>query len=297
MTRSPHSPVHYQPVVDLLRREVVGVEALTQDGHAGPVLLETAVRQRAAWAAQGLDLEVAVRLRMDQVVDPAVVGTVRDLVGKPGQDPARVLLEITERSLTDEARVGAALHGLAELGVQLVLNDFGSGHSSLLFLRRYPVSGLKVDATFVGGLGVSRDDEAIVASIVSLAANLGIRCTADGVDDRRQHAHLLGHRCHAQGALFSPPVPAAALPAAVDRAEAALLLEEPAGPRTRSRSARLSLAEDVADRIHTLHREGASLETIAAALNQDGAVHPLGIRWHSRFVDRYLAVRPAAGRR
>lgn len=303
---------HYQPIVDLSRREVVGVEALVRWHHPergvllpdaflplaeetgaivplGLWVLETACRQNARWAAQGLQLEIAVNLSMRQLSDAPLVAAVTRILDATGLDPSQLLLEITERSLTDDLRAGAALDQLAALGIRLGLDDFGTGTSSLLYLKRYPIAALKIDTTFIAGLGSNSDDEAIVASVASLAASLGSRCIAEGVETAEQHAHLLPLRCQAQGRLFSPPVPAAELPAAVDRAEALLESAPPTTPYGRTRKAMPELPADLVEQMLRMHRDGASLQTIAAALNQTGGRQPKGIRWHASSVARHLS--------
>ncbi len=316
----PHAlALDYQPIVDLGRGEVVGVEALVRwhhpehglllpdsflplAEHIGAIIplglwvLETACRQGARWASQGLQLEVAVNLSARQLTDPSLVDDVRRILAKTELHPSQLLLEITETSLTDEVGAGKALEDLAGLGVQLGLDDFGTGHSSLLYLKRYPITALKIDSTFVAGLGSNRDDEAIVASVASLATAVGSRCIAEGVQTTEQYAQLLPLRCQAQGRLFAPPVSAAELPAAVDGAEAVLDSAQPTSRRTRKRKAAPELRADVAQRILHMHHDGASLQTIAAALNQGGLLHPKGTRWHASSVAGYLSDAVARGR-
>jgi EAL domain-containing protein (putative c-di-GMP-specific phosphodiesterase class I) len=310
--------VHYQPVVDLSLGKVVAVEALLRWPHpelgmlvpgaflhvaeeAGCVVplglwvLETACGQAARWSAEGMPVDVAVSLSARQLSDPGLGDAVRRILSETGLEPSRLLVEITEASLTEAAQVGAALEGLASLGVRLVIDRVGTGHSSLRHLERYPISALRIDATFVAGLGANRDDEAIVAGVASLAAAEGSRCIADGVETEQQSTHLVALQCQAQGQLFAPALPAAELPTALERIETTLHAKTTSA-RPRTRKSRPALDPGVADRMHRMHRDGASLQTIAAALNQDGLPHPKGTRWHARAVARHLSDALAAKR-
>ncbi len=286
--------VSYQPIVDLGSRQVVGVAAVGETPEAMRVL-GLACRQGARWAAQGLQLEMSVRLTLAELAHPRLVDGVRRALEGSGLEPSQLLLGIAETSLSFEDSAQAALHGLIELGVQLALEDFGTGYSSLVHLKRYPIAALKVDSTFVAGLGANEDDGAIVASVASLARALGSRCIAQGVQTQAQHDQLRALRCQAQGELFAAPVPAEQLPKAIDHAEAVMADGTAADPGARVRRAAPALPWADADRMRQLHSEGASLETIAAALNQAGSSHPKGHRWHARSVAGYLSEALAQG--
>jgi EAL domain-containing protein (putative c-di-GMP-specific phosphodiesterase class I) len=135
------------------------------------------------------------------------------VLGKVGLDARRVCLEITESVLMEDP--GAAietLQGLKEIGVQLAIDDFGTGSSSLSYLRRFPIDLLKVDRSFVDGLGPDPEDSAIVAAIVSLAHNLDRGVVAEGVETVEQLSELRALGCDAaQGYLFARPQPADAV--------------------------------------------------------------------------------------
>jgi EAL domain-containing protein (putative c-di-GMP-specific phosphodiesterase class I) len=138
----------------------------------------------------------------------------------------RLQLEMTESVLmTDAANTVTILQQLKGLGVKLGIDDFGTGYSSLAYLRRFPVDVLKIDRTFVNGLGTDLEDSAVAAAIVSLADTLGLTAIAEGVETELQRDCLMGLGCQrAQGYLFARPVAASA-------AESALgLLEVPNGP-------------------------------------------------------------------
>src|SRR5260370_8067478 len=121
-------------------------------------------------------------------------------------DPSRLTLEITE-GVAMAAAAAKALHTLNEMGVRLSLDDFGTGYSSLLYLMRLPVHEIKIDRSFVAGLGTDSDSGAIVRSAVGLGHNLGLRGVAEGFQDRRadalppDHSHPLP-----QGIPFAPPL-------------------------------------------------------------------------------------------
>jgi diguanylate cyclase (GGDEF)-like protein len=227
--------LHYQPVVDLKRGVTTGVEALVRwqraDGLRMPdtfipaaessglivpmgawVLVE-ACRQGALWRRQGLDLEVAVNLSARQVTHPDVVSTIQDALRRSGLPPERLLIEVTESTVMADADAAeVTLRAIAALGVSVAIDDFGTGYSSLVYLKRYDLHALKVDRSFVAGMGVSAEDGAIVASIINLAGAVGAVCIAEGVETPEQHAALVELGCDfAQGFLFGRPVPAEAL--------------------------------------------------------------------------------------
>ena len=173
--------------------------------------------------------------------------------------------------------------------MRIAIDDFGTGYSSLLYLKRYPIQALKVDRTFVSGMGVSDDDDAIVASVVSLARAVGAVCIAEGVETHEQHGLLLALGCqYAQGYLFGRPVPADELPDLVVECDARLQLPAPreGGGRTRRQ---LKVNPSVVRRIDELHHSGASLHTIAAVLNKENAPTDHGGRWVSATVARVIA--------
>ncbi|MBV9283570.1 MAG: EAL domain-containing protein, partial [Acidimicrobiia bacterium] len=130
-----------------------------------------------------------------------------------GLDPDRLWLEITESVLMEDADAAvAALERLRGLGVHLCVDDFGTGYSSLAYLRRFPVDALKVDRSFVAGLGKDPEDSAIVEAVVSMAHSLRLSVVAEGVETDEQLARLRELGCElAQGFYFAAPVPPSAL--------------------------------------------------------------------------------------
>lgn len=258
--------VHYQPVVDLTRGVVVGVEALVRwqhptDGLLGPDcfipvaesgglivalgarVLEQACAQAVRWNAEGLALHVAVNLSMRQVAHPDLVRTVQRTLRSTGLRPSRLVLEVTESAVSEDAAVAATVLGaLAELGVHLSIDDFGTGYSSLVYLKSYPVTALKIDRSFVAGMGTCARDDAIVASVLALARAVGGSCIAEGVETPEQYASLVALGCdYGQGWLFGRAVPAHELPDLVVRCEATMaalrqgVVPIPEQPRHRDR--------------------------------------------------------------
>ena len=224
--------VVYQPTVRLATGGVEGVEALVrwdrpdhgtvQPGDFVPLAEETglivpigayvlkeACRQAARWRDQASDRDppsVSVNLSARQLADPGLVRLVRGALERSSIDPATISLEITESVLmADVTASGSVLAELKALGVRLFVDDFGTGYSSLTYLQRFPVDGLKVDRSFVGGLG-SQASTAIVRSVIDLAHGLGLEAVAEGVETEDQRDRLLDLSCDvAQGFHFGRP--------------------------------------------------------------------------------------------
>jgi EAL domain-containing protein (putative c-di-GMP-specific phosphodiesterase class I) len=138
---------------------------------------------------------------------------VGDVLAGTGLAPEHLTLEITETALmTNTEAAVTVLNALKKLGVMLAIDDFGTGFSSLAYLRELPLDVLKVDKSFVDGLGMSKDDEAIVGAVINLAHTLDLRVIAEGVETEDQLEVLRDLGCdYAQGFLFSRPVPEADL--------------------------------------------------------------------------------------
>ncbi|HEX9968774.1 MAG TPA: EAL domain-containing protein, partial [Acidimicrobiales bacterium] len=177
-------------------------------------------------------LEVAVNLSAKQLAEPYFVKEVAGLLHEHdigGRGPVSLWLEITETLLLEDPIVTASLlTELRGLGVKLSIDDFGTGYSSLAYLRRFPVDALKVDKSFIDGLGREAEDSAIVRAVVNLAQTLGLDTVAEGVETEVQRDELLALDCtYAQGYLWAPPLPVdeldrmlarACLPAAAESA-------------------------------------------------------------------------------
>jgi diguanylate cyclase (GGDEF)-like protein len=236
--------VHYQPKLALDGRRIVAVEALVRwrrgrelvaPGEFLPHVersglirdltlhvLEIAARDCARWRADGLDLGMAVNLSAANLLDLEIAGDIARVLADQGLPPGSLELEVTESAfMVDPRGASGVLAGLRALGASLAIDDFGTGYSSLGLLREMPIDTLKIDRTFVGGMIASRDDEAIVRSVVQLSRELGLNVVAEGVEREAELDALTEFGCDlAQGFLIARPVPADELPAAVDAWEA-----------------------------------------------------------------------------
>ena len=226
--------LYFQPLVDMRSGQVYGAEALVrwQSRLLGMVLpdqfisvaeetdlivqldswvLRQACRQGALWhRALGRDWLVAVNLSARQFRRKDLVAFVAEVLADTGL-PAHLLeLEITESTLMHNVdEVIQRLDALVRLGVRLAIDDFGTGYSSLAYLKRFPVQKLKIDQSFVRGLGSDGNDAAIVRTVIALADVLGLDLLAEGVETKAQLASLQQLGCHCfQGYLFSRPLPA-----------------------------------------------------------------------------------------
>jgi diguanylate cyclase (GGDEF)-like protein len=236
--------LHYQPVVDARSRRPTGFEALLRWNRPGQGLvlpglfvplaeeigliaaidgwvLGRACADAAAWPG---GQRVAVNLSAAQFRSPGLADAVAATLAAAGLPPERLEIEITETAmLRDTQETLATLHRIRALGVSVAMDDFGTGYSSLGYLRRFPFDRLKIDQSFVRGLGPGPDDGgAIIRAIVGLCAGLGIAVTAEGVESEAQMARLVDEGLsEVQGYLFSRPVPAAEVPRLVGRSFAA----------------------------------------------------------------------------
>ncbi len=228
--------LHYQPKVDLETGDVHGVEALVRWNHptrglvypdsflelteaAGlmrcltQVVLEQALDQAAVWRAAGRPLRVAVNLSTSSVLDAELPEHVAAMIAARNLPPSALMLEITEESLMgDRDRARSILTQLRDQGIEIAVDDFGSGYSSLAYLRDLPIDELKLDRSFVLPMGHTGHAAALVASTIALAHSLDLRMVAEGVESRLTYTELAGYGCdQAQGYYLSPPVPAAEL--------------------------------------------------------------------------------------
>ena len=230
----------WQPIVDLETLRMVGAEALLRWRHpsrgllppsaflpaaersgmivpVGAWALNQACRQGAEWQARhgaGSTVGIAVNVSGTQLRDPAFVAEARSAVEDTGIEPHALLLELTETVLLDHRVEGSNLERLKGLGMRLAVVDFGTGHSSLEYLARFPLDVLKVDKSYVDMLAERASDRpaALVRGILLLARSLGLRTVAEGVATPAQLRLLLGLGCElGQGSLFEDPVDAASL--------------------------------------------------------------------------------------
>jgi diguanylate cyclase (GGDEF)-like protein len=231
--------VVFQPVVDLGDGSVVAVEALVRWQHPdrglldpmdfvpvaedsgliqplGRWVLETACHEGAA-LQQGFPrpqpLLLCVNTSAHQIADAAFPAEVAAIVRRSGLAPGSLALEITESVLMEEAHAPVTvLAQLRDYGLRLMLDDFGTGYSSLGYLKRFPLDAVKVDRSFIAGLGRDEEDSAIVAAVISMAHTLGLTVVAEGVERGEQVDHLRRLGCdRVQGRLLARPLPAAEL--------------------------------------------------------------------------------------
>jgi len=230
--------LHYQPQISLTTGSVIGVEALVRwnDPERGLVhpsafiplaeesrlilplgewVLRTACTQMRAWQDAGLDVPMmSVNLSLRQFQQYDIVQSVRHVLAETGLDAGALELEITETAAMQNAESTVeVLQALRELGVSIAIDDFGTGYSSLNYLKRFPITAVKIDRAFVRDLATSDGDAAIVSAVVGIARALKLRVIAEGVETEEQLSFLRRRNCDAaQGYLFSRPVAAAALP-------------------------------------------------------------------------------------
>ena len=227
--------VHYQPVLDISTGKLAGAEALVRmlgpdgslvmPGHfidvaedsgliaqLGHQVLVKSIRQAAEWTALQVSGQsppsVAVNVSARQLGDPHYPEIVQHEIVTSGLAPRQLSLELTESALIDgNPIIEDSLQKLHDLGVRIGLDDFGTGFSSLAYLKRFPISFLKIDRSFVNGLGEDDDDSAIVRATIALAHGLNLRVVAEGVETEDQLEMLSELRCeYGQGYLFAKPL-------------------------------------------------------------------------------------------
>jgi EAL domain-containing protein (putative c-di-GMP-specific phosphodiesterase class I) len=155
-------------------------------------------------------MSVAVNLSVRQLAAPDIAALVEDVVTRTGADPQRLCLELTENLFMEDVDYFAKImDDLKTLGVRLSIDDFGTGYSSLSYLKLFPVDAVKVDRSFVDGLGSDPNDSALVAGIIAMAAALGLEVIAEGVETHDQLDNLRRLHCRqAQGFYLARPMPA-----------------------------------------------------------------------------------------
>ncbi len=228
--------LEYQPIVSASSGKVVGVEALVRWQHPdrgllgpdqfislaeetgsistiGRWVLKKACGTLTEWMATepaAAQLTVAVNVSVAQLQDRELGNDVRAALGQAGLAPERLHLEVTESVLSTDPEAAARVLGqLRDLGVTLVIDDFGTGNSSLTALRRFPFQILKIDQSFVRGVGVRPEDNTIVAATLALAHGLGLTVVAEGVETLDQVEFLTRNGCEKlQGYLLGSPMPA-----------------------------------------------------------------------------------------
>ena len=230
--RTGEFELHYQPIVDARTREVLAAEALMRWNHPqgqrpptafiplaednglinllGSWALRMVCAQLARWDANGISLAyVGVNVSPVQFQNPAFSQSVMSAVRESGIDPGRLVLEITEGTLIkNPEQTEAILSRLHAFGVRFAIDDFGTGYSNLSYLRRFPISEIKIDRSFVSDILESGHDRAIVSAMLSLARELDLSVVAEGVETEEQLAILVERECqYIQGWLFSKALP------------------------------------------------------------------------------------------
>ncbi|TNF23670.1 MAG: EAL domain-containing protein [Deltaproteobacteria bacterium] len=248
----------YQPLVDARAGRVCGAEALIRWRHPerglvpplqfipaaedsglivpiGRWALAEAARQNRAWQREGLStFPVAVNVSIAQFRRTDLVATVAEILAETGLPPRMLELELTESIGIDNAEAFVTtLADLRRLGVGVAIDDFGTGYSSLNYLRRLPVSRVKIDRSFVRDIHVDPGDAGIARSIIAMAHNLGLTVVAEGVETEPQASFLRRNMCDIlQGYLYGQPMPAAELEALLERSETLFPVAAGGGERT-----------------------------------------------------------------
>jgi len=225
--------VHYQPIISLATGRIMALEALVRWQHPKqglvppmefiPLAEETGLivpmgfwvlREACGQMRDGLSfstdlpLLISVNLSARQFSQSDLVGQIERILQESGVEARSVILEITESVVMEHAEsAAAALAQLKRLGVQVSIDDFGTGYSSLSCLHSYPIDTLKIDRSFIGNMGADPRNLEIVRTIISLAGNLGMHVTAEGIETAEQLAQLRALQCdYGQGYLFSKPM-------------------------------------------------------------------------------------------
>lgn len=226
--------LYYQPRVDLRTGRISGVEALVRWNHPemglvsparfiplaeetglivpiGEWVLRTACAQNKAWQEAGLPpLRMAVNLSARQFRQENLIQMVADVLVETGLDPRWLELELTESLLMERAEQSVSiLRSLADMGIDIAVDDFGTGYSSLGYLKRFPITNLKIDQSFIRDIASDPDDAILVRTIITMAHGLGMKTVGEGVESLEQVDFLCRHGCEeVQGYYFSRPLTA-----------------------------------------------------------------------------------------
>jgi diguanylate cyclase (GGDEF)-like protein/PAS domain S-box-containing protein len=291
--------VFYQPVVRTDDHGVVGAEALARWSHPRrgevpphvflPVLtglgltgdltsyvLRTACAQVAEWRSQGKvepNFRVSVNLAAEDLVNPGLVDEIRQVLETTGLEPGFLALEVTETGLVrdTEAALGC-LRAIRRLGVHLAVDDFGTGYSSLSYLNMFPVDVVKIDKSFVSGLGADANATALVRGILSLTRALGLAAVAEGIENDIQLEALRQLGCKfAQGFFWSPAVPPEEFPSAFSM---------PLAPDAKALLALTSSSPQITDQDQHLGWAVLdALPTAVAVIGADGTILVTNLSW------------------
>lgn len=220
--------LHFQPKVDLQSLRVVGAEALVRwqhpergillpqqfvplAEHTGLIkplshwVLRAAIHQLRLWHEAGIDLKMAVNLSMHDLHDADLPALIAELLARSTIAADRLIVEITESAIMrDPMRAIDVIQNLRDMGIEIAIDDFGTGYSSLTYLKRLPVTEVKIDGSFVHEMATDRSDEAIVRAVVQLGHTVGVQVVAEGVENQATWDMLVAHGCDiAQGYYIS----------------------------------------------------------------------------------------------
>jgi len=226
--------IHYQPILDLMTGDMIGMEALVRWDHPrygllapmkfiplaeetnlivplGEWILGEACQQARTWADKysgGLDISVTVNISIRQFQQNELVDIVRQALEKSGLKPNALILEITESFMMQETESTIVkLHDLKKLGVRLAIDDFGTGYSSLSYLQRFPIDILKIDKSFIDKIGNGKEGKAVARAIIMMGDSLNLRTIAEGIERPEQIQALQNLGCEAgQGFHFAMPL-------------------------------------------------------------------------------------------
>lgn len=225
--------VHYQPKINIQTGQLSGVEALarwshTERGIISPdefiplaektgvistltlYMLESCARQSIDWQIEGHGIPIAINLSVKDLLDRTLIDKVEALLCNQALNPNMLEFEITESILMEDPEHNLEiLRALRDLQIRLSIDDFGTGYSSLAYLKKLPVSAIKIDQSFVADMAHTSDSAIIVQSTIELAHNLGLKVIAEGVENQTTWDLLAGYGCdEAQGFFISPGLPA-----------------------------------------------------------------------------------------
>ncbi len=226
--------LYYQPKIDIATEKITAAEALIrwihpvrgfmppdsfiplaeQTGNIQKLTswaLDTAISQVAVWKKQGIDIKVAINLSARDLSNRHLPQEIETLMAKHGATISQLILEITESAVMEDPKQSMeVLSALNKMGATLSIDDYGTGYSSMSYLKSLPVQEIKIDKSFVMKLASNNGDEILVKSTIDLGHNLGLKVTAEGVEDRPSLDILKSHGCETgQGYHISKPVPAA----------------------------------------------------------------------------------------
>jgi EAL domain-containing protein (putative c-di-GMP-specific phosphodiesterase class I) len=226
--------LYYQPQIDLVTGDVVGLEALIRWNHpdrgmvspgdfipllensglilpVGEWVIREACRQNIKWLNAGLvNMRIAVNLSAMQFRQRDLASIISGILSETGLEAKYLELEITEGLLVEDVEsTFNTLNALHAQGLHLSIDDFGTGYSSMNYLQRFPLKTLKIDQSFVHEITSNNDDAVITTAMIELAHRLGLSVIAEGVEDEKQLAFLRAHNCdEVQGYYFCRPMPA-----------------------------------------------------------------------------------------